>query len=102
MRGPALRRGRRPADVICMTSSAAWLPAAIVRAAVVTAPPAQDVPRRGRHSAPEQPGEIRIATPEDLARTGRHAEPEWSRDLHDPKRDEVDSLSWLGFKPSRH
>jgi hypothetical protein len=83
-------------------SSATWLPAAIARAAVVTAPPAQDVPRPGRHSAPEVRGTIRIATPEDLARTGRHAESEWSRDLHDPRRDEVDSLSWLGFTPTRH
>jgi hypothetical protein len=83
-------------------SSAAWLPAAIARAAVVTAPPAQTVPRPGRHSAPAVPGMIRIATPEDLARSGRHAEPEWSRNLHDPERDVVDSLSWLGFAPSRH
>ncbi|TQN44223.1 hypothetical protein FHU33_3718 [Blastococcus colisei] len=83
-------------------SSASWLPAAIARAAVVNAPPAQDVPRSGRHSAPEVPGTMRIATPEGLLRTGRHAEPEWSRDLHDPKRDEADSLSWLGFRPTRH
>ncbi|CAA9239167.1 MAG: hypothetical protein AVDCRST_MAG52-1503 [uncultured Blastococcus sp.] len=56
-------------------TSAAWLPAAIARAAVVTAPPAQYVPSpgRGRHSAPEVPGELRIATPEDLLRIGRHA-----------------------------
>ncbi len=85
-----------------MTSSATWLPAAIARAAVVHAPPAQKVPSTGRHLAPEVPGTVRIATPEDLLRTGRHAEPEWSRDLHDPERDEDDSLSWLGFTPARH
>ncbi len=83
-------------------SSATWLPAAIARAAVVTARPAQNVPGTGRHSAPGIPGSVRIATPEDLLRPGRHAEPEWTRDLHDPERDEVDSLSWLGFRPSRH
>jgi len=83
-------------------SSASWLPAAIARAAIVRTTPARDVPRAGRHSAPEVPGIIRIAIPEDLARTGRHAEPEWSRDLHDPQRDEPDPLSWLGFTPSRH
>jgi len=85
-----------------MTSSASWLPAAIARAAVVSTRPAQNVPSTGRHAAPEVPGAVRIATPEDLLRTGRHAEPEWVRDLHDPQRDEVDSLSWLGFTPSRH
>ena len=83
-------------------SSATWFPAAIARAAVVTAPPAQHVPRSGRHSAPEEPGTLRIATPDDLLRTGRHGEPQWSRDLHDPERDEDDSLSWLGFAPRRH
>ena len=98
----ALRRSGAPADLIPMTSSASWLPAAIVRAAVVPAPTAQDVPRRGRHAAPEVPGEIRIATPDDLKRSGRHAETEWGRELHDPKRDEVDSLSWLGFRTARH
>ena len=29
--------------------------------------------------------------------SGRHVEPEWSRDLHDPDRDELDALDWLGF-----
>ena len=85
-----------------MTSSASWLPAAIARAAVVSVRPAQNVPSTGRHAAPEVPGAIRIATPEDLLRTGRHAETEWSRGLHDPRRDEGDSLAWLGFKPARH
>jgi hypothetical protein len=85
-----------------MTSSASWLPAAIARAAVVSTRPAQNVPSTGRHAAPEVPGAVRIATPEDLMRIGRHAETEWSRDLHDPKRDEVDPLSWLGFTPPRH
>jgi hypothetical protein len=40
---------------------------------------------------------VRIAAPEDLSRSGRHIESEWSRELHDPRRDEVDSLDWLGF-----
>ena len=85
-----------------MTSSASWLPAAITRAAIVSTRPAQNVPSTGRHAAPEVPGTVRIATPEDLMRTGRHAETEWSRRLHDPKRDEADPMSWLGFTPSRH
>ena len=91
-------------DMTSSASSASWLPAAIARAAVVTPPPARQAPppRTGRHSAPEVPGEIRIATPDDLMRTGRHAESEWSRELHDPKRDEIDTLSWLGFTPRRH
>ena len=84
-----------------MTSSSSWLPAAIARAAVVSTRPAQNVPSTGRHAAPEVARAIRIATPEDLLRAGRHAEREWSRDLHDPRRDEADSLSWLGFGPSR-
>jgi hypothetical protein len=82
-------------------SSASWLPAALVRAAVVTPAPAQHVPT-GRHLAPEVPGTVRIAAPEDLARTGRHAEPEWSRAAFDPKRDEVDALQWLGFTAAQH
>jgi hypothetical protein len=85
-----------------MTSSASWLPAAITRAAVVSARPAQKVPSTGRHAAPEVPGAVRIATPEDLLRTGRHAETEWSPRRHDPKRDGADPLSWRGFTPSRH
>jgi hypothetical protein len=79
-----------------MTSSAAWLPTALARA-VAGAPAA---PARGRHLAPEIPGTVRIAAPEDVTRTGRHTEPEWSRELHDPRRDEVDALDWLGFGPS--
>lgn len=59
-----------------MTSTATWLPAAIVRAAVVSAPPAQNVPSTGRHAAPQVAGTIRIATPDDLLRTGRHARSE--------------------------
>ena len=43
---------------------------------------------------------VRIAAPEDLTRAGRHTEPEWTRDLHDPRRDEVDALDWLGFSAS--
>ena len=57
-------------------------------------PPA---PAGGRHLAPEIPGLVRIAAPEDLSRSGRHVESEWSRELHDPRRDEVDVLDWLGF-----
>ena len=84
-------------------SSAAWLPAAIARAAVVTAPPAQHVPGRGRHSAPEVPGVLRIATPEDLLRTGRHAEPAWSRDLpiYDTLRDELAAVDWSSLGTGR-
>ena len=78
-------------------SPATWLPAALARAAVVTRPPAQNVPATGRHLAPDVPGTVRIAAPEDLARTGRHAEPQWSREAFDPRRDEVDPFDWLGF-----
>jgi hypothetical protein len=76
-------------------SSATWLPAAIARAAVVHAAPA--VRPGGRHLAPAVPGMVRIAAPEDLTRSGRHTESEWSRELHDPRRDEVDAFDWLGF-----
>jgi hypothetical protein len=79
-------------------SSATWLPAAMARAAVVFAPAPPAVPSTGRHLAPEMPGQApRIATPEDLLRRGRHAEPAWARDLHDPRRDDVDAFDWLGF-----
>jgi hypothetical protein len=74
------------------SSPAAWLPAALVRGAVV--PPAVHT---GRHLAPDVPGVPRIAAPDDLARAGRHTESEWSRDLHDPHRDEIDAFEWLGF-----
>jgi len=79
-----------------MTSSAApaWLPALLARSAVGAPAPAS---RPGRHLAPDVPGVVRIAAPEDLTRRGRHVEPEWSRDLHDPARDELDALDWLGF-----
>jgi len=40
---------------------------------------------------------VRIAAPEDLTRAGRHTEPQWTRELHDPRRDEVDAFDWLGF-----
>jgi hypothetical protein len=85
-------------DIQGMTSaasSAAWLPAAIARAAVLT-PSAPGVRAGGRHSAPETPGMVEIVAAEQ-AGPGRHAEPEWSRELHDPRRDEVDALDWLGF-----
>lgn len=83
------------------TSRATWLPAAIARAAVVNSPNVRTRPGRPRHLAPEVPGAPRIARPEDFTRTGRHAETEWSRELHDPRRDEVDPFAWLGFAPRR-
>ena len=71
-----------------MTSSASptatWLPAAMVRAAVVH--PTAAAPARGRHRAPEFEAAAPEATVEQLLREGRHAEPE-----------EQDSLAWLGF-----
>jgi hypothetical protein len=78
-----------------MTSSASWLPAAAVRAAVVTSPPAQRVPTAGRHSAPEL-GSVSDSMATEIGRPGRHAEPEWSREVFDSLRDE-DPLDWLGF-----
>ena len=70
-----------------MTSStsrtATWLPAALVRAAVVHSSAA--APARGKHRAPEF-GALLVATEEQLVRPGRHAEPE-----------EEDSLAWLGL-----
>ncbi|TFV65341.1 UNVERIFIED_ORG: hypothetical protein E4P37_10605 [Bacillus sp. AZ43] len=75
-------------------STATWLPAAIARAAVVTRPPAQQVPTGGRHRAPESVEGVVVAA--DLDRPGRHAEPEWSRQWFDALRDE-DPLDWLGF-----
>ena len=83
-----------------MTSSAspaAWLPSALARTVVRVAPPSQPARPGGRHLAPETPGVVRIATPEDVVRSGRHAETPWSRELHDPRRDEVDAFDWLGF-----
>ena len=75
-------------------SSAAWLPAAIARAAVVT-PSSPAVRARGRHTAPEASGVVEIRAAEQAA-PGRHAEPEWARELFDPRRDE-DPFEWLGF-----
>ena len=77
-------------------SSATWLSTPLGR--VMT--PARPVRTGGRHLAPEVSGMVRIAAPEDLTRAGRHGEPEWTRDLHDPRRDEVDALDWLGFSES--
>jgi hypothetical protein len=82
-----------------MTSSAfpaSWLPAAIVRAAVVTPPAAQWVPMSGRHSAPELEMVQVAASDQDRVGGGRHAEPEWSREVFDVLRDE-DPFDWLGF-----
>ena len=74
-------------------STAAWLPAAFARAAVVT--PTVHAVRPGRHAAPESRGPVETVAV-DQAGTGRHAEPEWSRKLFDPRRDE-DPFEWLGF-----
>jgi hypothetical protein len=73
-------------------SVATWLPPSLVRR--TAAPPAQG----GRHLAPESPGPVRIASSEDVTRTGRHLEAMWSRELHDPSRDEIDAFEWLGFR----
>jgi hypothetical protein len=78
------------------TSVATWLPVATARAAVLPAAPARTAPS-GRHRAPDVPGPFTFATPQDIVRRGRHAERQWSRELHDPARDEADPLSWLGF-----
>jgi hypothetical protein len=83
--------------MIGSASPAAWLPTALARTVVRIAPPALPARPGGRHLAPEPPRVVRIATPEDVVRTGRHVEPPWSRELHDPRRDEVDALDWLGF-----
>ncbi len=77
-------------------SSATWLPAAIVRAAVVTPPAAQWVPTKGRHSAPGAEAPRTMTDDLRLDRGGRHAEPAWSRREFDSLRDE-DPLDWLGF-----
>jgi hypothetical protein len=74
--------------------SAARLPSVLARALVTPGP---GVPAGGRHFAPELPGLMRIAAPDDVTRPGRHVESQWSRELHDPRRDEVDALDWLGF-----
>ncbi|MGY2065272.1 hypothetical protein [Blastococcus sp. SYSU DS0619] len=80
------------ADQEPMTSSATptatWLPAAMVRAAVVHSPAA--APARGRHRAPEFEPAVQVADEEQPTRRGRHAEPE-----------EEDSLAWLGFRLRR-
>ena len=75
-----------------LASRAAWLPAAIARAAVV---PPEAASRTGRHAAPEAPGLLEIVAAAELS-PGRHAEPEWSREAFDPQRDE-DPFEWLGF-----
>jgi hypothetical protein len=77
-------------------SSASWLPAAVVRTALVTPPAAQWAPTSGRHSAPGFQNTAAMAGDLDLDRRGRHAEPEWSREMFDSLRDE-DPFDWLGF-----
>ncbi|SEL56204.1 hypothetical protein SAMN04515665_114125 [Blastococcus sp. DSM 46786] len=70
------------------TSTATWLPAALVRAAVVH--PTAAVPARGRHRAREADAPVPVGDGEQPARPGRHVEPE-----------EQDSLAWLGFSLRR-
>ena len=77
-------------------SSATWLSTPLGRV-MTPARTVRTVRTGGRHLAPEVADMVRIAAPEDLTRAGRHVEPEWTRDLHDPRRDEVDALDWLGF-----
>jgi hypothetical protein len=102
----ALASGGRPAELLGMTSSASsatWLPAVMARAAVLTAPPARDVPAPGRHRASEAAGLVEaVTTSEDAALTGRHAEQEWTREVFDPQREDVDAFEWLGFAPARY
>jgi hypothetical protein len=69
------------------TSTATWLPAALVRAAVVHSSAAR--PARGRRGAPEFGLPVPVADDGPL-RPGRRAEPE-----------EADSLAWLGFSLQR-
>jgi hypothetical protein len=79
-----------------MTSSAlpaSWLPAPIARALGTPEPTG---PRHLAPTDPDAPLRIVPAGPE-LTRVGRHAEREWSRELFDPKRDEIDAFDWLGF-----
>jgi hypothetical protein len=81
-----------------MTSSASvtsWLLPG--RARTTDATPVPPALPAGRHLAQEGPGRVRIAAPEELTRAGRPIEQEWSRELHDPRRDEVDAFEWLGF-----
>jgi hypothetical protein len=78
-------------------SPAAWLQAAVALPVHATA----SVARGGRHRAPEVPGEVEILTSEQIAARGRHAEPDWRPEVHDPARDEVDALEWLGFQPAQ-
>ena len=75
-------------------STAAWLPVAIARAAVVP-PSAPAVRTDGRHAAPETSGPVETVAAERV-RAGRHADPEWSRETFDATRDE-DPFEWLGF-----
>jgi hypothetical protein len=79
-------------------SPAAWLQAALAHPVHTTAAP---VARGGRHRAPEVPVAVDILTSEQIAARGRHAEPEWSREVHDPGRDEVNAFEWLGFQPAQ-
>jgi hypothetical protein len=80
-------------------SSAAWLPAAIARAAVVPAYPSfPPTTTGGRHSAPDFENVLQaVATDMDVDTQGRHAEPDWRRKQFDPARDEGDAFDWLGF-----
>lgn len=92
----ALALARPPSDIQGMTSasSAAWLPAAFARAAVLT-PSAPAETTGGRHASPETTGLVEIVAVDQVG-PGRHAEPEWSRAMFDATRDE-DPFEWLGF-----
>lgn len=79
-------------------SPGAWLQATLVRPVHAAAAP---VARGGRHRAPEEPGAVEMLTSEQIVARGRHAEPEWTREVHDPARDEIDALEWLGFRPAQ-
>ena len=81
-------------------SSASWLRAAIVRAAVVAPPAARWVPTSGRHGVPQFETMAAMADDVDFPRPGRRAEPEWSREMFDSQRDE-DPFDWLGFADAR-
>lgn len=72
-----------------LPASAAWLPAALARAAAVPSPAPVARPARETDGPVET-----VAT--DQGGPDRHADAAWSRELFDPTRDE-DPFEWLGF-----
>jgi hypothetical protein len=74
-------------------STAAWMPPAIARPAVV-----RSTSTGPRHLAPDAVDDVMDLLDDQsyAVSTGRHAEPEWSRALFDPRRD-GDAFAWLGF-----